>query len=226
MKGVMFGAVVAAGTMAGAQTVNFDWTQLLFEYVLDEGSPDRLGTVTASNIAPSFGSLIAGTTPAVYLGDEGYMVSIAMDIVSRTDMGGGRIMAEAANGSLVIADGDGDTLSFSFAGSWERRPGNADTSFLTSDTGTGVFTAGGDGVFSGTVFGSVDLGSLLDFGSLVLDSFSGEFSSSAPGNLGFFSSGFSTTNFGIDGSFFDVVPTPGTAALAVIGAVALVRRRR
>jgi hypothetical protein len=124
-------------------------------------------------------------------------------------------------GSVTITDVDGDTLSMAVNGTWTPGPGTTGiiyfngliSNVLFASNGNGI----GDGTFdgtSGTGFSTADLTGVYS-GALVQ-------LSTRPG-VGFFQGNFSNVSTLVTAN---IVPAPGTVALAGIAGLVGLRRRR
>lgn len=124
-------------------------------------------------------------------------------------------------GSVTITDVDGDTLSMSVAGTWTPGPGTTGIIYFNGLLSNVIFASNGNGIgdgtfdgTSGTGFSTADLTGIYS-GALVQ-------LSTRPG-VGFFQGNFSNVSTLVNAN---IVPAPGTVALAGIAGLVGLRRRR
>lgn len=124
-------------------------------------------------------------------------------------------------GSVTITDVDGDTLSMSVAGTWTPGPGTTGIIYFNGLLSNVAFASNGNGIgdgtfdgTSGTGFSTADLTGIYS-GALVQ-------LSTRPG-VGFFQGNFSNVSTLVTAN---IVPAPGTVALAGIAGLVGLRRRR
>jgi hypothetical protein len=124
-------------------------------------------------------------------------------------------------GSVTITDVDGDTLSMAVNGTWTPGPGSTGIIYFNGLLSNVVFASNGNGIgdgtfngTSGTGFSTADLTGIYS-GALVQ-------LSTRPG-VGFFQGNFSNVSTLVTAN---IVPAPGTVALAGIAGLVGLRRRR
>lgn len=216
------GLALSATAPALAQTdavLTFGYTDLNGSYVGD--SAGGTFTARASAIAP----LQSG-------GDVTRLISVAGSTVFSPGFVGGIDPADAffeisvfgKSGSIafgvgyfLLTDVDGDTIRGDIDGFWNRR--SSGRTFFNGSLSNVVLTnISGDGTFDGDGGGSID----MDFirqqpltGALV--------QLFIRTGVGFFDSAFQDNSTQVSG---ELIPTPGAAALALMGLAAAGRRRR
>lgn len=120
------------------------------------------------------------------------------------------------NGSFIITDADGDTITGDVTGTWFA--GASGFVFMNGSTSNVLFNNNSNGSFDGPSGGSFDITSLADtyFGatSILLRT---------PTGVGFFNTSFAEVSTQVDGL---IVPTPASVALAGVGLVLTSTRRR
>jgi hypothetical protein len=119
-------------------------------------------------------------------------------------------------GSITATDADGDTLTADLSGEWVN--GGSGIAFFNGLLSNVVFSDP-DGTFDGSAFGSIS----TDFAP-AMQPYDGAIVSLfiATGG-GFFSSDFRRVATDVDGQ---ILPAPGAMAIASVGGLMLVRRRR
>lgn len=188
-------------------------------------------TLSGSSVDGSSGTASGVDTGdiAVYEGaggDAGLFVSYSMDIA---DNGDGSF--DASNGVLTLQDVDGDSVVYSFSGTWMSSPSDDPVfQLLGVDSAAAVFI-NGDGMWNGNDgdddddddsndSGSVDMSAFASsIGADIFDSLSMQFGSGT-----FPSSGGSGNDMLITSSV--AIPTPISAGLAGLGLGAVTLRRR
>lgn len=215
------GIIAAAAGLASADVAvsTFTFSDLDSEYFTQDGQSGlftaRAGVATSGDVTRLTQS---GATTAEY--DSAFAIedgSLA-DVVFEMSISNISSLSADGNGSFMIMDVDGDSVSGSLNGTWSRAFAGAPILFFNGTLSDVQFTAGGDGMFAGSDGLGFELTPfLLDNtleGGIVQVSFGLEtfFDESFSG----FSSQFSGT----------IVPTPGGVALLALGGLGVVARRR
>lgn len=212
------GLVGLAASVASADIASFGFTDLSGSF--DTGSMQFSAVAITGGESSTAGDVTrfaegGGNTANFDVGSYGLgsMADVQINLTISNVVGP---MADG-NGSFMITDADGDTITGSLTGTWFA--GANGFVFMNGDTSGVTFNNNSNGSFDGASGGSFDITSLVDeyFGALSI-------LLRTPNGVGFFDTDFSEVSTQADGL---VVPTPASMALAGVGLVLTgVRRRR
>ena len=211
MRSIAIAAMAATGVVSSAsgQLISFTYSDLngsfdsassTYSAVAQSASS---GDVSRLDSNPGTAEFSAGSFPAV---NSDFNISLSVSAITATTAQG--------NGTLVITDADGDTLSMDVTGEFSLLFGSVfyegflSNAFFNNESGDGTFDGESLGSFDNPVPAGPYVGSVVE---LFFD----------PGN--FFGSDFSGEDTLLNGI---LIPSPASAAVLGLGALAAVRRRR
>lgn len=217
MKNAYLAAGLATGLVASGATAglvaSFGFTDLNASFNTESGVftavSDSMGGLNSSGDVTFYGP--SGSTAVFGPGFAGGSSAYAEFTMTIASVNGNE--ATAVDGTFLIVDADGDTLSGTFDGTWAEQFGFA---FFGGQITSAAFDgANGNGTFDGPDGGSFDNLDGALFGALSMLKF----------QLGddLFASNFDGRAASVDGM---LVPAPGALGLLCLGGMVAGRRRR